>query len=176
MIFDVRGEKMSKTRRLATLSVLIALGMIFSYIESLVPAFVAIPGVKLGLANTVTVFALYMLGIPDAALVSLVRVILSSLLFGNTVSLLYSLVGAALSLAVMILCARLLRLSPIGVSALGGVFHNLGQTLTAALVLESLGVFFYFPVLIISGTLAGIVIGTVAGIITKRLDTLLKKR
>ena len=165
---------MSKTRRIATLSVLIALGMILSYVEALVPAFVAIPGVKLGLANTVTVFALYMLGVPDAAITSLIRVLLSSLLFGNTVSLLYSIVGAALSLGVMILAMRDIMISPIGVSALGGVFHNLGQTLTAAIVLSSLGVFFYFPVLIISGTLAGIVIGTVAGIIAKRLGDVLK--
>ena len=161
---------MTKTKRLVTLSVLVALGMIFSYIESLIPAFVAIPGVKLGLANTVVVFAIYMLGVFDAALISILRVALSSLLFGNTLSLLYSTVGALLSLLVMITAKRWIRLSPVGVSALGGVFHNLGQTLTAAIVLESIGVFFYFPVLIIAGVVAGVVIGTIAGIIIKRLD------
>lgn len=161
---------MTKTKRLTALSVLVSLGMIFSYVESLVPAFVAIPGVKLGLANTVVVFAIYILGISDAALVSFLRVALSSLLFGSTLSLLYSTVGALLSLLVMIVAKRVIRLSPIGVSALGGVFHNFGQTLTASIVLESAGVFFYFPVLIISGVISGVVIGIVAGIIIKRLD------
>ena len=166
---------MSKTRRLATLSVLVALGMILSYIEALVPPFVAIPGVKLGLANTVTVFALYILCVRDAAAVSLIRVLLSSLLFGNAVSLLYSLVGAALSLFVMALAKSCFRFSPVGVSALGGVFHNLGQTLTAAAVLRSLGVFYYFPVLVISGVLAGVVIGIAAGLTAKRLEKFFKK-
>lgn len=151
------------------LSVLVALGMILSYVEMLMPAFVAIPGVKLGLANIATVFALYMLGIHDAVLTSLFRVILSSLLFGNTLSLLYSVAGAILSLVVMIIAERVIKLSPVGVSALGGVFHNLGQTIAAAIVLKSLGVFFYFPVLIISGVVAGVVIGIASGVIITRL-------
>lgn len=166
---------MKQTKRLATLSVLVALGLILSYIEALIPAFVAIPGVKLGLANTVSVFALYMLGIPSAVIVSLLRVTLSSLLFGSTLSLLYSFVGALTSLAAMILAKRILRFSSVGVSALGGVFHNLGQTLAAAAVLENLGVFFYFPVLIISGVIAGVVIGTAAGILVKRLAPFIGK-
>ena len=166
---------MKQTKKIATLSVLVALGLILSYVEALIPAFVAIPGVKLGLANTVSVFALYMLGIPSAIAVSLLRVTLSSLLFGSTLSLLYSTAGALMSLGIMILAKRLLRFSPIGVSALGGVFHNLGQTLTAAIVLENLGVFFYFPVLIISGVIAGIVIGTAAGILVKRLSVFMGK-
>ncbi len=163
------------TKRLATLAMLVSVGMILSYIESLLPAFVAIPGVKLGLANIASVFALYMLSAPAALLVSLLRVCLSSLLFGSALSLLYSTVGALASLGVMTLAKRYLRFSPVGVSALGGVFHNLGQTLMAAAVLENLGVFFYFPTLLISGVVAGIVIGTVTGVLTKRLEKILKK-
>ena len=163
-----------RTKRLATLAVLISVGMILSYVESLIPVFVAIPGVKLGLANTVAVFALYILGASDAAIVSIVRAVLSSLLFGSFTTLLYSTAGALLSVLVMIIARRALRLSSVGVSAVGGVFHNLGQTLAAAAVLRTGAVFFYFPVLIISGVLAGTVIGTAAGLIVKRLEKILK--
>ena len=161
---------MRTTKKIAVLAVLVSVGMVLSYFESLIPPFVAIPGVKLGLANTVTVFALYILGIPEAVTVSLLRVVLSSLLFGSFTQLLYSTVGAILSLIVMIAAMRLMRLSTVTVSALGGVFHNLGQTLAAVLVLRTLGVFFYFPVLIISGVVAGIVIGTASGILMKRMQ------
>lgn len=166
---------MKQTRKTVTLSALVALGLILSYVETLIPVFVAIPGVKLGLANTVSVFALYMLGIPYAITVSLLRVLLSSLLFGSSLSLLYSLVGAVAALGVMIFAKRVLRFSTVGVSALGGVFHNLGQTLAAAVVLENLGVFFYFPVLIVSGVVSGVVIGTAAGILVKRLSAFMSK-
>ena len=166
---------MKQTRKTVTLSALVALGLILSYVETLIPVFVAIPGVKLGLANTVSVFALYILGIPYAITVSLLRVLLSSLLFGSSLSLLYSLVGAVAALGVMIFAKRVLRFSTVGVSALGGVFHNLGQTLAAAVVLENLGVFFYFPVLIVSGVVSGVVIGTAAGILVKRLSAFMSK-
>lgn len=166
---------MKQTRKTVTLSALVALGLILSYVETLIPVFVAIPGVKLGLANTVSVFALYMLGMPYAITVSLLRVLLSSLLFGSSLSLLYSLVGAVAALGVMIFAKRVLRFSTVGVSALGGVFHNLGQTLAAAVVLENLGVFFYFPVLIVSGVVSGVVIGTAAGILVKRLSAFMSK-
>ena len=166
---------MKQTRKTVTLSALVALGLILSYVESLFPVFIAIPGVKLGLANTVSVFALYMLGIPYAIAVSLLRVVLSSLLFGSTLSLLYSLVGAVMSILTMIVAKRVLRFSSVGVSALGGVFHNLGQTLAAAAVLENLGVFFYFPVLIVSGVVSGVVIGTAAGMLVGRLSAFMSK-
>ena len=167
---------MTKTRRFVTLAVLVSLGMILSYIEALLPSFVPVPGVKLGIANTVTVFLLYMLGIPEAAIVSFLRVLLSSLLFGNTVSLLYSLVGAFLSFAAMVAARWVLKLSSVGVSALGGVFHNLAQTVLAAIIFKNLAVFYYFPILIISGVIAGVVIGTAAGIIVKRLEKILRLR
>ena len=166
---------MKSTKKIVLLSVLVSLGLIISYIEAQIPPMVAIPGVKLGIANTVSVFSLYLLDAPSALAVSLLRVALSSLLFGSPLSLLYSTAGALLSLLVMVLAKRLLRFSPIGVSALGGVFHNLGQTLAAAIVLETLGVFFYFPALVISGALAGMVVGTLSGILTKRISDILKK-
>ena len=87
-----------ETRKIARMGLLVALSMILSYVESLIPAFVAVPGVKVGLANIVVIFALYTLGPIEALTVSLLRVILSSFLFGSVLSLLYSLSGALLSL------------------------------------------------------------------------------
>ena len=162
------------TKKITLTAVLVALAMILSYVESLIPAFVAVPGVKIGLANTVTVFALYIIGRRGALCVSLVRVLLSSLLFGNSVSLMYSLSGALLSFLCMALVMRSSVFSSVGVSVVGGVMHNAGQILCAAFVLRTGAVFLYLPALIISGVIAGIVVGIVAGLVTERLGTRLR--
>ena len=162
------------TKRLTTLSILVSLAMILSYVESLIPPLVAVPGVKLGLSNIATVFALYTLGAPSAVAVSLVRVALSALLFGNFVSLLYSVSGAALALAFMILLGRLKSFSSVGVSVAGGVAHNAGQIIAACLVMENAAISLYFPPLIISGTVAGVAIGAAAGILVKKTEKFLK--
>ena len=159
----------AETKRLALGAMLVAFAMILSYIESLVPPLVAIPGVKLGLANIATVFVLYCLGERYAVAVSLLRVVLSSLLFGSAVSLIYSLTGAVLSLVFMILLRRIGIFTPVGVSAAGGVAHNAGQIIAACIVLRTSAIIYYLAPLVISGTLAGIVIGTVAGILASRL-------
>ena len=142
--------------------------MVLSFIESLVPPFVAIPGIKIGLSNTVSLFLLYLIGAPAAIAVSLVRVALSSLLFGSAVSFLYSLSGALLSLAVMILFKKIGIFSMVGVSVLGGVFHNVGQIIAAILILKTVAVALYFPVLLVSGVLAGIAVGLIAGLVLKK--------
>ena len=160
---------MRSTKKIATTGILVALAMILSYIESLIPAFVAVPGVKIGLANAVTVFAIYFLGRRFAIGISLVRVVLSSLLFGTAVSLIYSLSGAVLSFIGMALLSRARVFSTVGVSVAGGVLHNIGQIIAACFVLGSAGVLFYLPPLLISGTLAGVVIGVIAGIVLSRL-------
>ena len=147
----------------------IALAMILSYVESQIPS-PGIPGVKLGLANLVVVFALYRLGWKEAAGISLLRVFLVSLLFGHAASLMYSAAGAVLSLAGMILLKRIDRLSCVAVSVLGGVLHNAGQILMAV-VLMGHNVVYYLPVLILSGTVAGIGIGLVAAILVRRIPT-----
>ena len=159
-----------KTRRLATFSVLVAVAMILSYIETLIPPFVAVPGVKIGLSNIVTVFALYTLGAKSAVLISLVRVSLSALLFGNAAAFIFSLSGAVCSLIIMIILSRVRVFSHIGVSVAGGVLHNAGQILAAMLVLENAGIAYYLAPLIISGTLAGVVVGAVAGLVISRLS------
>lgn len=162
------GMKLT-TKQLVTLSALIAVAMILSYVESMIPAFVAVPGVKIGLSNIATVFALYALGWPYAICVSVVRVFLSSLLFGNFVSLIYSLSGAALALISMILLKKLDKFSSIGVSVVGGVCHNIGQVLAACIVMETAAIAVYIVPLLVSGTIAGVVIGIIAGNLVERV-------
>jgi len=157
------------TKKLVTLSALIAVAMILSYIESLIPAFVAVPGVKMGLSNIATVFTLYALGWPYAIIVSIIRVFLSALLFGNVTSLIYSLAGATLALASMILLKKLDKFSSVGVSVVGGLFHNVGQITAACLVMETTAISLYLIPLTISGTIAGVVIGLVAGNLVNRI-------
>ena len=157
------------TRQMVTLSALIAVAMILSYIESMIPAFVAVPGVKIGLSNIATVFALYTLGWPYAICVSVVRVFLSALLFGNFISLIYSLSGAALALGVMIALKKIDKFSTVGVSVAGGVCHNAGQIIAACIVMETASIALYIIPLIISGTIAGVVIGLAAGNLVERI-------
>lgn len=162
------------TRRLAVLSALIAVAMILSYVESQIPAFVAVPGVKIGLSNIATVFALYTLGPSAAVTVSLVRVCLSALLFGNTVSLIYSLAGAALALAVMLVLMRIRLFSELGVSVGGGVAHNAGQVIAACLVMENAAISVYLAPLAVSGVIAGVAVGVASGLLVKRLEKHIK--
>ena len=159
-----------ETRKIARIGLLVALAMILSYVESLIPAFVAVPGVKVGLANIVVIFALYTLGPVEALTVSLLRVILSSFLFGSVLSLLYSLSGALLSLGGMIVMKKLKIFSTLVVSVTGGVLHNVGQILVACLVLETDVLLYYLPVLILSGVVTGAVIGIIGSLVIKRLE------
>ena len=159
-----------ETRKIARMGLLTALALILSYVESLIPAFVAVPGVKMGLANIVVVFALYTLGPGEAAIVSIIRVLLSSLLFGSILSLSYSAAGAIISLLSMIIMMKTKIFGVTSVSVTGGVFHNLGQILVACLVLETDVLLYYLPVLILSGTVTGAVIGIASSIVIKRLQ------
>ena len=159
-----------ETRKIARMGLLTALALILSYVESLIPTFVAVPGVKMGLANIVVVFALYTLGPGEAAIVSIIRVLLSSLLFGSILSLSYSAAGAVISLLSMIILMKTKIFGVTSVSVTGGVFHNLGQILVACLVLETDVLLYYLPVLILSGTITGAVIGIASSIVIKRLQ------
>ena len=156
-------------RRLTFLSAAVALAMILSFVESQIPPFTAVPGVKIGLANIVTMFVLYRLGWRDAVGVSAVRVLLSGLLFGSFVSITYSAFGAALSLIVMLMAKRLLPFSPIGVSVLGAVAHNAGQILAAWIFLGSGAIAYYMIPLTVSGVIAGILVGILGGIVAERI-------
>ena len=157
-----------KTKKVTVMAMCIALAMILSYLESLIPS-PGIPGVKLGLANLAVIFALYRLGWKEAVGVSLLRVLLVSLLFGHAASLMYSAAGAALSLLGMILLRRLPQLSTVAVSVIGGVLHNIGQILMAWALMGS-NVVYYLPVLIFSGTVAGVAIGVVSALLIRRIN------
>lgn len=158
-----------RAKKVALYGVLTALALVLSYLESLVPLSFAVPGVKMGLPNIVVVFALYTMSFRDAAAISLVRVLLVSILFGNVLSLAYSLAGAVLSLLVMLLLYRSGKFSVTGVSVAGAVAHNAGQILAAMLLLETAQISYYLPVLCVTGTVAGVCIGVISGVIIKRI-------
>jgi heptaprenyl diphosphate synthase len=157
------------SKRIAQIAVFTALALIFSYIEAIIPVSIPIPGVKLGITNIVIVTALYFLGIKEAVGISLIRVLLIGLLFGNILSLVYSFSGAVLSLLGMIICKKL-KLTIIGVSAIGGVLHNIGQLIAAAFMLQSPAIINYYPVLFVSGLLTGILIGIISYRIVKTIS------
>ena len=161
------GNSMGK--KVAYYGMFTALSMVFSYIEVLLPLHTGIPGVKIGLANLVTVLVLYSMGEKEAFFISGVRIVLTNMLFYSPGMLLFSLAGGFLSLLVMVILKKTKRFSAAGVSVAGGVAHNIGQLICAAFVIENTTVFYYFPVLLISGTLAGGAIGIVGGIVLKKL-------
>lgn len=156
-------------QNVAYFGVFVALAMIFSYLERLIPLHVGIPGAKLGLANLVVVIALYKRNFKEALMISVVRVVLVGLTFGNAFSIVYGLAGGILSLCVMALLKRQDRFSIVGVSAVGGVCHNLGQVMIAMVIVETFHLIFYFPVLMIVGVLTGLLIGIMSERIVKRL-------
>ena len=154
-----KGDFHILAKRVASAGILVALALIFSYVEVLVPIHLGIPGVKLGLANLVTVTGLYLLPLPDVWMISMIRIGISGLLFGNFMSLLYSFSGGILSLLVMLLLKKSGRFSVIGVSSAGGVFHNVGQILAAMAVTSVPVVAYYLPVLMGVGLLTGFLLG-----------------
>ena len=163
-----------KASKLSLAALSVSLAMILSFVESQIPAFVAIPGVKIGLTNIVVIYALYKLGWKYAAVISFVRVLLVGILFGNGVSIAYSLAGAAVSFVVMVLLMRAKVFSTAAVSVAGGVMHNMAQIGMACIIMETNLLTYYAPFLLISGTLAGIAIGVISAIMLKRVDIKIK--
>ena len=162
-----------KTKRIAFLGLFVALAFVLSYIEFMLPLNIGIPGAKIGIANLAVMVTLYTVGEKNAIALSIIRVILVGLTFGNISMMMYSLAGAALSLFAMLLARKIGKLSMTGVSVLGGVFHNVGQIIVAMLVLETKSLFYYLPFLIIVGTITGVVIGIVSSLITARVKKVL---
>ena len=158
-----------KPKQLMTEAMLCALALILSYVESLFPLSVAVPGIKMGLPNLVIVFALYRLGTGSAARISLVRVAVVALLFGNVYSFLYSLAGAACSLLLMALLRKVKGFHTAGVSVGGAVMHNIAQIGVAMIILGTEKIIYYLPALLVSGVVSGIVIGLLAALMIRRL-------
>ena len=165
-----KGEQ--KVKRVANYGVLVTLALVASYVETLFPISLGIPGAKIGLANLITIVALFLMGWKDAFVISIIRIVLAGFLFGNLFAIFYSLSGAILSLVVMILLKKL-EFGTIAISCAGGVSHNVGQISCAALLVENSRLFYYLPVLLIAGVLAGLVIGVIGGILIKRLRDVL---
>ncbi len=161
-----------KNNRIASGAMLTALALIFSYVEALIPIPLGIPGIKLGLANILVLFALYLLDFRYAFCINLLRIILSGLLFGSVFSLVYSLCGGMLSLLIMFLLKKTNLFSVIGISMAGGVFHNLGQIVVALFVVNTPQILLYFPVLLFAGIITGVLNGFVAALIIQRLSSM----
>lgn len=160
---------MKYSKKVSTYGVMIALAFIFSYLDTLIPINIGIPGVKPGFANIVVLSALYLYDKKDALIISVIRIVLAGAVFSGTYAMLYSLAGGLLSYLAMIIAVRVKKLSVIGVSVIGAIFHNLGQIIVAALVTETYRIAYYFPMLIVSAVITGVLIGTLSGIIIKRI-------
>lgn len=157
-----------ETKNITVMALFSAVAIIFSYIEAILPPiWSAIPGIKVGLANIVTVALLYKFSIKEASIVAFIRIIIIALLFGNAMTLIYSIAGFVLSVAIMDILKRTNLFSTVGVSIAGGVFHNLGQIIVAMLLLQTKEIGYYMIVLAITGTVAGILIGIASNLMLK---------
>lgn len=160
--------------KIAYWGVFLALALVCSYVESLIPISFGIPGVKLGLTNIVVILMLYTIGAKDAILISVLRIILAGFMFGNAFSIIYSLAGGILSFVVMLLLKNTGKFKILSISTAGGISHNVGQLIVAALVVENYNILFYVPVLIIAGIITGFLIGLLAGEIVLRIGNRFK--
>lgn len=157
------------SKHVAKIGVFVALAMVFSYVEVLIPFNFGIPGVKLGIANIVVVTGLFVLMPGEVFIICIFRILLMGFLFGNGVSVLYSLSGGLLSFVVMLVLKKYNLLSIIGISVAGGVFHNIGQIIAAALVIHSKSIIYYLPVLLVAGVITGTIIGFLSDKVVKAL-------
>ena len=159
----------------AYLGLLLAFALILSYVETIIPFQSGIPGIKLGLANLAVVLCLYLLGWKEALVLTMVKALLGGFMFGSMSMMIYSLAGALISALIMMILKKTHWFHVPVVSAAGGVAHNLGQILVAFLVVETYGIVYYVPILVIAGLLTGILIGMVAALVLPYIQTILSK-
>lgn len=152
---------------------LIALAMVLSYLESQIPPFFAIPGMKLGLTNVVVVFALYTMNVKSAAFINIIRIILVGIITGNTVGFAYAIAGGILSLICMYLFKKIKCFSMLSVSVIGGITHNIAQIFVAMILLQTNQIAWYILILWFTGIFAGAAIGIISAELVKRLAPLL---
>jgi len=162
--------------KVAFMGIFAALAILFGYIESLIPFYFGIPGMKLGLANIMTVLVLYLFSIREAAALSLVRILAVGFLFGNPYSIIYSLAGGVFSLFTMILVKRIKAFSIVGVSIAGGITHNMGQLIIAMIIVEEIGLTYYAPFIILAGAVTGALIGLITRIVFLRVKPIINNR
>lgn len=159
-----------KAKKVTLYGLLIAVALILSYVESLVPFFFAVPGIKMGLPNIAIIFALYKLGVKEAAAISVIRVFLISLMFGNAISFAFSIAGACVSLCAMALLHKWGKFSCAAISVAGAVLHNVAQVAVAAIVINSGVILFWLPALCISAVVTGLCIGLVSSMLVTRIN------
>jgi len=161
------------TKKITLTSMMVAIALVLNYIEMLIPINFGIPGVKIGLANIVSLTTLFILGPIPAISVQIGRILLGGLMFGSGISILYSLSGGLLSISIMIAIYKFDRpkLSIIGISAIGAVFFNIGQLVIATLMIQSLNIVYYLPILIIFGAIMGVFVGIVSKYLVKALNS-----
>lgn len=163
-------EKNSKKiNYMAMCGILTTVAMVFSYIDSLIPIPIPIPGVKIGISNIAIITVLYVVGIKEAIVINILRIVLTSILFGNITSFWFSITGGIFSILVMVLLKKIDIFSTVGVSVAGGVSHNIGQIAAAVIIMETNVILYYLPVLLVTGTITGVVIGIVAAMVIKRV-------
>lgn len=168
-------RRSSTAKEVALCGLMIAAAFIFSYVESMIPINLGVPGVKAGLANLVTIVSLFLLGAKRTAAITLIRVALVGFTFGSLSMMMYGMAGAVLSFTVMVLLRKTDILGIEGISISGGIAHNVGQLAVAAMVLESGRIFYYLPILLIAGAIAGLVIGIAGALMIVRLRPLIDK-
>lgn len=154
-------------KRITILALLLAVSVVLGYVESLIPYDFGVPGIKLGLANVVSLLIIYTYKSRDAFLVGILRVLIIGFLFGNLSMIIYSLSGLIFSIIMMIFFKKVRIFGIIGVSVIGAVFHNIGQLIVAYFVVRSVGVLAYIPVLLIAAVIAGVFTGVAASSVLK---------
>ena len=164
-----------KVKKIAFLGIFTSFALILSFLETLIPGIVPIPGFKIGLANFAILLAIYLYGTKEGIIVDAVRIILSSILFGSLFSFFYSLSGAALALLIEIIIKKTDKFSPVGVSIFGALFHNTGQFILAVIIMKSFGVMYYFPFTLLFCVLTGVINGLLVSLLKDRLKNIVKE-
>lgn len=164
-----------ETKKIAKLGMLLSISLVLSYLENLLPVMIAVPGVKLGLANIITMLLLYHADVPQTFFFMSIRVVLSGLLFSGLSGILYSFAGGVFCIFIMSIMKRFSIFSMMGVSMMGAIFHNAGQILVAACMMENANIIYYLPVLCISGTISGLLIGYLTCLIINQYNKMITK-
>lgn len=154
-------------KKIALIAIFITLSLILSYVDNLIPINIVVPGIKIGLANLIIIYSLYMLGIKEAIFISIIRVVISSILFGSILTFVYSLTGAIVSLLIMVILKSFTSLTVITISIIGGVMHNMTQIIVAIILMNTKEIVYYLPILILTGVISGMMIGIFSTLLIK---------
>ena len=161
-----------KTKQITKLGMFLSIALVLSYFESLLPVMIAVPGIKIGLANIITMLLLYCTNFQKTFCFMVARVILSGFLFSGVSGIVYSFVGGLFCICAMCIIKKSSLFSMIGVSMTGAIFHNIGQIVVAIFIMENAHILYYLPVLCVSGMVSGLVVGYLTYFILKRYNKL----